>query len=140
MYSASLVARYIVNYCNSNGKTISNLRLQKTLYFVQAEFLVSRGTPCFSDEIYAWDLGPVVPEVYREYKIFGSSAIPSIRYFGKKISEEDQEMINNIVDECNKHSSYALVQMTHEQAPWIKAYNSFSNGIITKASIRDYFS
>ncbi len=140
MYSASLIAKYIINYCNTMGKTISNLRLQKILYFVQAEFLVSKGSPCFQDEIYAWDLGPVVPDVYREYKIFGSSAIPAFRDILFQISEDDKELIDGVVNECNKYSSYTLVQMTHEQTPWIKAYNTFSNGIITKNSIKEYFS
>ena len=139
MYKASLIARYIINYSNAMDKTINNLRLQKILYFVQAEFLVSKGIPCFQNEIYAWDLGPVIPEVHREYKIFGSSAIPAFRNIHFPIFEEDKKIINNVVNECNRYSSYALVQITHNQDPWIKAYNTLSNGIITKSSIKEYF-
>lgn len=47
MYSAIIVAQYIIEHCNSIGKTISNLKLQKILYFVQAEFLVSKGNLVF---------------------------------------------------------------------------------------------
>ena len=68
MYSAVDVARYIIWYCKRQGYSISNLKLQKILYFVQAEFLVNTGKPCFSEEIEAWDFGPVVPEVYHEFK------------------------------------------------------------------------
>ena len=66
MYNALSVAHYIIDFYNRNNRGISNLKLQKVLYFVQAEFLV--GTfdhrPCFSDPIEAWDFGPVVPSVY----------------------------------------------------------------------------
>lgn len=75
MYSVVDISRYIIHYCKQQGYYISNLKLQKILYFVQAEFLVELHAPCFSEEIEAWDFGPVVPEVYHEYKHFGSSNI-----------------------------------------------------------------
>ena len=49
MYSAIDVARYIIAHCNRNGQTISNLKLQKILYFIQAEFLVVQDKPCFQE-------------------------------------------------------------------------------------------
>ena len=54
MYNALLVANHIVKYCNSKNHPISNLKLQKLLYFVQAEFLVSKGIPCFREAIEAY--------------------------------------------------------------------------------------
>lgn len=65
MYSAVIAAQYIILRCNQLGKSISNLKLQKMLYFLQAEFLVSQDRPCFRERIEAWDFGPVVPEVSR---------------------------------------------------------------------------
>ena len=61
MYRASDIARYIIERCKETNRTISNLKLQKILYFVQAEFLVSTNHACFSDPIEAWDFGPVGP-------------------------------------------------------------------------------
>ena len=77
-YKAIDVARHIVNYTNEQGKTVSNLKLQKLLYFVQGFFLALLDRPCFSDEIEAWDFGPVVPVVYRNFKEFGSNSIPKV--------------------------------------------------------------
>ena len=143
MYRALRVARYIIERCHSQDRTISNLKLQKILYFVQAECLVTRNQPCFAEEIEAWDFGPVVPEVYQQYKIFGSANIPVI---GKTInpvivSGNDRELINGIVDECAQYSASALVDITHHQTPWIEAYNRPGyNNVISKESIRRYFS
>lgn len=141
MYRALSVARYIIERCHSQNRSISNLKLQKILYFVQAEFLVSRGQPCFVEQIEAWDFGPVVPEVYQQYKIFGSSNIP---VFGRIVNpvvirNDDQELINEIVDECARYSASALVDITHHQSPWLDAYVPGYNNVISQNSIRDYF-
>lgn len=76
MYDALTVAEYVIKYSTLSGMPVSNLRLQKVLYFIQAEFMVSTNSECFNDRIEAWDLGPVVPTVYRKYKVFGASSIP----------------------------------------------------------------
>ena len=80
MYKALDIARYIIERCNQNSKTISNLKLQKILYFVQAEFLVAKNQPCFREKIEAWDFGPVVPDVYFAYRMYGSTNIPCLGF------------------------------------------------------------
>ena len=40
-YSALEVARYIIHHEAQQGRTVSNLRLQKLLYFVQVQFVVN---------------------------------------------------------------------------------------------------
>ena len=107
MYNVLDVARYIIWYCKKKGFSISNLKLQKILYFVQAEFLVSVGIPCFAEEIEAWDFGPVVPEVYHEFKIFGSADIPKSVCMNadEAILKKDKTMINDMVDQCGVYSA-----------------------------------
>lgn len=138
-YNVLDIAKYVIYYCTRKGYLITNLKLQKMLYFIQAAFLVYKGFSCFEEEIEAWDFGPVVPEVYREYKVFGNS---NIFLFDRKIpdiSEEDREMINDMVDQCSEYSAAALVRITHDQAPWKHAYKKYYNNIITKRSIEEYF-
>lgn len=140
MYSVLDVAKYVIFYSNEKKYDISNLKLQKILYFIQAEFLVSENEPCFYEEIEAWNFGPVVPEVYHVYKIFGGSNI-YIRNFNKdKILQKDRELIEAMVDECAKYSPSRLVEITHNQAPWKNAYIRGVNNIITKESIKCFFS
>lgn len=141
MYRALDIARYIIERCSSTNKTISNLKLQKILYFVQAEFLVSKNQPCFAEEIQAWDFGPVVPEVYYAYRMFGSANIPCIgkSRVSQMIPPSDKELLNGIIDECAKYSASALVEITHNQTPWIDAYEPNWNNEITRESIKNYF-
>lgn len=141
MYRALDIARYIIERCSATNRTISNLKLQKILYFVQAEFLVTKNQPCFAEEIQAWDFGPVVPDVYYTYRMFGSANIPCI---GKSrvsqiISSSDKELLDGIIDECSKYSASALVEITHNQTPWMEAYKPGWNNEITPESIKEYF-
>lgn len=141
MYSAIDVAKYIIWYCKQKGYSISNLKLQKILYFVQANFLVSTGFPCFEEDIEAWDFGPVVPEVYHEFKIFGSSDIPRFvcRNADENILKKDRLLINEIVDQCARYSASTLVEITHNQDPWRDAYEKYCNNIIEPEAIKEYF-
>ncbi|MCQ2322537.1 MAG: DUF4065 domain-containing protein [Bacteroidales bacterium] len=126
--------------CNQLNKTISNLKLQKILYFVQAEFLVAKDQPCFAESIEAWDFGPVVPDVYHRYKIYGSANIPYIAQNESfPFSCEDQGLIDGIIDECAKYSASTLVEITHNQAPWKDAYRPYCNAFISNESIKNYF-
>ena len=141
MYSALKVAEYIIGYCNEKKKTISNLKLQKVLYFVQAQFLVNHGQACFEEEIEAWDFGPVVPSVYHKYKIFGSTFIPiPSNTFGIDINDYDKSDINAMVDACSEYSATELVNITHNQDPWKKTYRQYERKVISNELIREFFS
>lgn len=63
-YNASDVARLCIKICNAKNNPVSNLHLQKILYYLQAQFMIN-GTVCFSDPIVAWEYGPAVEKVYR---------------------------------------------------------------------------
>lgn len=114
MYNALDVARYIIDYEATQGRTVSNLRLQKLLYFVQCVFLGILGRACFSDEIEAWDYGPVVPKVYRAYKEYGSTVIPALGQNSQNIiaAGEDRDLINCILTTTAKRTTGELVDIT----------------------------
>lgn len=154
-YSVDDVARYVINYSNKKGYAISNLKLQKILYFIQAKFLNENDSPCFDEDIEAWSFGPVVPQIYREYKEYGAGHIPpiekyycfgsglfdfkEIKYDDTIICDTDKEQINSMVDNCSRHSATDLVNITHHQSPWIDAYVPHLNNVISKESIKAYF-
>ena len=109
---------------------------------------------CFYDTIEAWDFGPVVPVVYREYKRYGSCNIPTIETYydfddvwelkenvfnEEIISKEDRKLIETVVDRFSNFSATDLVTLTHKQAPWEQAYVPYQNNIITNDEIRGFF-
>ena len=58
------LSKNIIAYAAMNGYQVTNLKLQKTLYYVQGYYLARFGKPLFADEIVNWAYGPVVPEAY----------------------------------------------------------------------------
>lgn len=155
-YNVLDVCRYVINYSNKKDYGISNLKLQKILYFIQAFFLIETGSPCFDEKIKAWDFGPVVLEAYREYERYGGIDIPTVRsyveldesniwnseiieYDDSVIARKDKKRINDVVDKFSNYSATDLVKLTHRQTPWIEAYNSGQNTEIMLSSIKEYF-
>lgn len=156
-YNVLDVCRHVINYSNERNYGISNLKLQKILYFIQAYFLINKkdGACCFNEKIEAWDFGPVVPEAYHEYKQYGSGDIPTVHSyilfdkddiweskrveFNDNIEEDDKKLIDTVVDKFSDYSATDLVSLTHRQSPWIDAYNPHQNNEITVDAIRKYF-
>jgi len=155
-YKAMDIARYVINYAISKGHPISNLQLQKILYYVQAAFLVKNGEPIFDEKILNWTYGPVIDEVYTEYRINGDSTIEKqdeyvevvydkekskILLANKKFDESQFEsgykaLINSIVDIYMDMDPFDLVEKTHLEDPWM---NSSQNDVICTESIKLYY-
>ena len=140
MYGVLLVADYIVKHSLEKDQLISNLKLQKLLYFVQAQFLVATGRPCFSEDIVAWGCGPVVPESYRVYSKYGSGSIPRVEEERRGIiADDDKEMINDIVDRLADYSASQLTTLSVRQEPWQAVYEHNRQKVISKKSIKEFF-
>lgn len=139
MYDVHLIAKYVIHQCAQNRRPISNLKLQKILYFIQAEFLVAMNKPCFEDDIEAWSSGPVIPAVYIEYRIYGDTNLPDQGDDGfETITGKDRNHLNAVISNAAEYSSSQLAEITHNQRPWKDAYKRKSK-IIEKAEIRGYF-
>lgn len=140
MYQALDVANYVIIKERKNGHGVSNLKLQKILYFIQAEFLVVKGKPCFKEEIIAWGFGPVVLEVYHKYKVFGSSCIPgNLKIPNPYIREEDKVLIDHVLEEVRRYNSSVLTDITLGQAPWMETYVPKQDRPISHNLIKKYF-
>lgn len=62
----------------NGGERLTNLKLQKLLYYQQGYHLAAFGTPLFSEDVESWMYGPVVPSVYDVFSAYGSSALPVV--------------------------------------------------------------
>lgn len=156
-YRAIDVARFIVNYSNDMKYGITHLKLQKMLYFEQGYFFMDKGTECFSDDMEAWGLGPVVREVWEEFKSNGSANIQKINsiliyddpndiwsinrvpYINRIRDKKDQKRISDVVDIFKDYSASRMVDLTHNQRPWKSVYVPHKNNIIPKQVIKEYF-
>lgn len=106
----------------SQGEIISNLKLQKLLYYMQGFFIAVFDEKLFENEIEAWQYGPVVREMYEHFKTFGSGAI---MLQGEveiaNLSEEENQLFYNVMEEYGQFSAIKLMNMTHEELPYKKS-------------------
>jgi len=118
------LAKYIVNKCVKDRKPISNLQLQKILYYVQVAFLKKRETPIFIENIEAWQFGPVVPVVYGYFCGFGSLRIRvSYDDISLTINDKDKRMLDKIIEDKREKLPWELVEDTHAiDKAWSRVY------------------
>lgn len=131
MYKAIEIANYIIEYEHSKKRFISNLELQKLLYFVQAGFIIENAAPIFEDDMEAWSVGPIVIDVHNIYKIHGGLDI--IRAKGKlanNIKDAEKFFINEVLEEFSDTPIYKMLDIIKHQMPYIEAwYRPFDNKI-----------
>jgi uncharacterized phage-associated protein len=138
------VSNYFIEKASEvDENDLTNLKLQKLLYFAQGKFAAQKGTPLFREPIEAWDLGPVVREVYNQFKKCGQFPItvfdtPDATI---KIGKETQVFLDSIWDEYGKYSAAYLVGLTHKRnTPWKKHFQRGQSNIIPVDELKEFFS
>ncbi len=133
--------RIVLGTQTEQGDIISNLKLQKLLYYLQGYWLAVFDKPLFDDEIEAWMYGPVVPAVYDCFKSYGAGAImpdeikeqPQIDF-----STEENDLFFNILDEYGQFSAVKLMEMTHNEMPW-KSVEVGRGNVISQSVMKKFF-
>ena len=138
MASVYDVAKYILTLADEEvGDLISNLKLQKLVYYAQGFHLALFNEELFNERIEAWDHGPVAPPLYGEYKCYGAGAIPKSDDFdSSSLTDEQKELINEVYEVYGQFSAWKLRNMTHDETPWRDTPNS---EIIEPSKMREYF-
>ncbi len=124
--SAVELSKYIVSKCVQDDYPISNLQLQKILYYIQKYFL-KYDSLAFSDEIEAWQFGPVVPNSYYSFCGFGAMPITNIYAQLPHFEKDEKQVIDKIISEKRELDPWQMVQETHKSnGAWYKVY---ANGL-----------
>jgi uncharacterized phage-associated protein len=136
------VANYFIFLANETGSFISNLKLQKLVYYAQAWHLAIHETALFEEDFEAWVHGPVVPALYQKYKQFGWHPIDENVVL--QIPPEIESFLDEVSDEYFACDAYELEQMTHIEDPWKTARAGLppdapSNAIIRKEWMKEYY-
>lgn len=138
--SALDVANYVVNLCIEENKPVSNLQLQKILYYIQRFFLFSNN-PLFDDDFIAMDFGPAILEVYNQYCGFGGSKITFNIPLKDQLPENIKAEINLIIRTKRILEPWEINHtLLRKGSPWEVTYNNFGEySVISKDLIKtDY--
>ncbi len=123
MYNVEAIANFIIDKCTRDENPISNLKLQKILYFVWVDYFKQTKRTLFMDSMCAWQLGPVVPEIYYEYCVYGGRPINLLCEI--ELSKEDQDILAPIVEKYEYVPVSTLVERTHQHGTaWDQVYKN----------------
>lgn len=150
IYKAIDVANYVLGYYSKSFKEnypvcsyTSNLKLQKILYFLQANHLCTLRRKLFSDELKAVNFGILVQEVWDEYKVYGGGCIwlfsGNIEKYNNKIINRDKELINEMLDVFQPYSSNDLLEIMQRQTPWKNAYFKYLDNVVKDTDLINFF-
>ncbi len=122
MIDIMALAQYVLYMCMNQGEPISNLQLQKILYFIQGNHLAKKGELLFDKDFCAWKYGPVIPDVYYKYCMNGASKIRNVKEPGE-ISSEIKDEIDPIIKKLRVLYPWDLVEKTHNVGgAWDKTF------------------
>ncbi len=141
MTSAIDIARYFLRLSDieEEPEGISNLKLQKLLYYAQSYYLAIFDEPLFEDQICAWTHGPVCPNVYHAFKHHGRNPIPLAAddLQDLTLAQDQIDLLNEVYQVYGQFSAWKLRNLTHEDLPW-KDHQSAGDEI-PKAELKAYF-
>lgn len=120
--TARRVADLILNFASSRGVEVTNLKLQKLLYYAQAWHLAALDKPLFPERIEAWIHGPVVPPVFGDFKHYRWNVIDRTPT-DVTIEAGDprwpiSECVGEVLDAYGELTGPQLEAMTHHEDPW----------------------
>ena len=143
MLSPCNLADFLLAECRERGEVLTNLKLQKLLYYAQAWHLALFDQSIFEEDIQAWVHGPVLPSQYLRFRHYQWRPIDE-DIEKPRLSDELSDHLREVVDVFGSETAVALELMTHRESPWINARkhlppDAHSTEVISKDTMRDYY-
>lgn len=122
----------------NGGECLTNLKLQKLLYYQQGYHLAAFGTPLFEENVESWMYGPVVPVVYDTYAEFGAHTLPSEENTPIALSDDEEELFLQVYEAYRDFSAIGLMNKTHQEKPWQEALPHDKGTVISQDSMKAF--
>lgn len=134
MYDVRALANWVLDEGARRGVSISNMSLNKIVYFVVENALIDRGELLTDAKIEAWEHGPVFRELYHEFKKFGDGPIASramkfdinsrcMVVASQEFDPQDETLFHSVLDDYIHLSASHLRALSHRQGgPWDRVW------------------
>jgi uncharacterized phage-associated protein len=142
-YDALSVANFMLGSAKSNNLGLSPMQVQKLVYFAHGWNLGLKDSRLIEQSVEAWEWGPVIREIYKAFKCYGSGAIgeeakcPPI----PATDTATTSLLNKVFEKYGSMSAWQLSRLSHlPGSPWEKTWEQNTTGIIIPDElIRTYF-
>lgn len=139
-YPAIDVARCVIEYYHKMNRKITNMPLQKLLFFIEKASLKETGESMIKEDFYAWRLGPVIPTVYEAFAIYTSYNLPVPKKTQQsvEISPKDQKFIEGVLNDYIDMPVWSIVEESHKETPWYYFYEIYGQSSKIRRSFMQY--
>lgn len=138
-------SEYIISFFKNHNQEVTNLMLEKLLYFLEAIYMsITDENKLYEEEFYAWNFGPVNKKVYSKYKSFGKLPIKLNRKI--TINPNNEKYVKFLYDLFKDFTAFDLVNLSHsENSPWYEINKEYNGDIgedviINKEETKKWFS
>lgn len=143
-HTARQIAEWFLAWGEHNDAPLSNLKLQKLLYYAQGHYLGDHAKPLFEDEIEAWVHGPVVRSIYHFLKSSGRGPIDVDKVVGDDFNWDSfrdvEEDLMRVWNTYGKYEAWALRERTHREDPWKSTFDHEARyRVIPKEIMQKFF-
>ena len=127
-------ADYIVH----SDYEITNMSLQKLLYYTDGFSYALLGHPMFEENCEAWVHGPVYYSIYKKYSSYESAFIEIYEDKNRShsyLNEEDKKVLNIVLESLGKYNGSFLRKITHLEEPWLEGRGSLADSEASRTPI-----
>ncbi|MFK4794236.1 Panacea domain-containing protein [Sphingobium sp. ZW T5_29] len=119
-YDARQIANWFIKRAANDGRVLSIMSLLKLAYIAHGWHLEMRGgKPLFDNRIEAWQYGPVIPDVYNEFRPQGVSASDISPAYQAPLDASTEDLLEQIYKIYGRMSPFQLSELTHVAGgPW----------------------
>jgi uncharacterized phage-associated protein len=117
---SSEIADYILYLSGRDRRPITPMQLLKLAYISHGWMLGLYGRPLTWEKAEAWEYGPVLPSIYRDYKRYGGGNINKVLPFAPAgFDEEEASVLNQVWGAYSHYNGIQLSALTHKRGtPW----------------------
>ncbi|MFY8325436.1 Panacea domain-containing protein [Pseudoalteromonas sp. ZZD1] len=121
MSNAVDVAREFLSLAKREGKSLTNMQIQKLVYIAHGVHLAKEDEPLLDEEVNAWKHGPVIPAVYLAFKQYLNRDIDldkEVREY-VSLSSKEKDSVKFAFDNFSQYNGWTLRDITHKEgSPW----------------------
>lgn len=138
--SSLAVANELLRLARDEGCELTNMQLQKLVFFAHGYHLALQNEPLYFEETRAWPFGPVIPDLYEHLQKYGSSGVTNNLPAFDQMNDAQRNIIKIVWDSYKHYNAWRLSDISHRPgSPWEQVWKYDRFGRIELATVRDYY-